>query len=135
MPRTTQPAVVDILGQHYDTIRQPSLQAFILTASNLVSKIEAADSDNELDAETLELIERWLAAHFYAHSDQMLTSKSTEGASGSFQGRTDMFFSSTFYGQNAMLLDSTNYLANREGEAKSGDRPRPKLYWAGTETD
>jgi hypothetical protein len=58
----------------------------------------------------LELIERWLSAHFYALSDQTLASKSTSKASGSFHGQTQMDFDSTKYGQAAQNIDTSGCL-------------------------
>jgi hypothetical protein len=58
----------------------------------------------------LELIERWLSGHFYAMLDQTLSSKSTNGASGSFHGQTGMRFEATKYGQTAMGLDYSGSL-------------------------
>lgn len=109
--RTTSAAVVDILGPHYDAVRTPSLTGFIATASSLVDKVSANDTAGKLSASDLEIIERWLSGHFYQQSDQMFTSRSTGKASGSFQGQTGMGLENSIYGQTAMSLDVTRYLA------------------------
>lgn len=104
---------------------------FIRIANRLVSKVDTNDEDNLLDDGDLQELETWLAAHFYAHRDQLLTSKSTSGASGSFQGQTGMFFSSTQYGQTALLLDVTGYLSALQQMAQNG-RKKIQMIWLGS---
>lgn len=132
MPRTTPGNVQDILGPHYDG--KSAITPFIETANSLVSRIAANDTLATLSGVDLELIERWLAAHFYAHADQLMTSKSTGGASGSFQGQTGMVLESTQYGQTAMLLDSTGYLSRLNNETKSGTKQKAQMFWIGKKT-
>jgi hypothetical protein len=59
-------------------------------------------------------------------SDKAYQSKSTGGASGTFQGQTGMRLESTDYGQAAMILDVTGRLASR-----SQGRTRPTVAWGG----
>ena len=129
MSRTTSGNVQGILSSHYDGTAV--LTPFIDTANSLVSRVATADTLVTLSAVDLELIERWLAAHFYAHADQLMTSKSTGGASGSFQGQTGMVLESTQYGQTAMLLDSTGYLSRLSNETKTGTKQKAQLFWLG----
>jgi len=134
MPRTTEAAVKLILSDHYDTEKNPSLDSFIATAASLVGRITTKNTSGGFgmsDAD-LELVERWLSAHFYTHSDMIAASKSTGGsASGSFQGQTGMYFDSTLYGQTAKMLDATGLLANIQKESQEG-KQRVSLKWAGT---
>lgn len=125
--RTTEDRVRAII----DNSSEIDVTPFIRVANRLVSKIDAKDTDGLLDAEDLVEIETWLAAHFYAHRDQLLTSKSTSGASGSFQGQTGMFFSSTQYGQTALVLDVTGYLASLAQQAENG-RKKVQFVWLGS---
>jgi len=127
--RTTATAVEDTLGPHYDGTT--NLQTFIDTASNLVDWLVAQDTTSTLSAATLELIERWLGGHFYAHADQMMKSKSTDGASATFQGTTSMVLHSTMYGQNALLLDTTGNLTRRSKEAETGVIRKASARWLG----
>jgi hypothetical protein len=121
--RTTERAVKSILGGHYDGTT--GLQPFIDTASSLVDDIAVADSS--ISASRLELIERWLAAHYYEHADPITASRSTGGASGQFQGRTDMGFDSTKYGQEAKRLDSSGLLVKLDQPL----RPKAGCVWLG----
>lgn len=105
--RTTAAKVKSILLDDFDSVDEPSLTAFIETACVMVNRVEtcAITRGKSLTVAELELVERWLAAHCYAMSDQPLSSKSTEGASGNFQGQTGMYLEATKYGQMAMKID------------------------------
>lgn len=125
--RTTERAVKAILGGHYDGTS--GLQPFIDTASSLVDDIAAADSS--ISSTRLELIERWLAAHYYEHADPITASRSTGRASGQFQGRTDMGFDSTKYGQEAKRLDTSGLLVKLDQPL----RPKASCAWLGKVRD
>lgn len=129
--RTTADLVQGILGDQYDNVRGMDLSPFVATSSALIDWVVSNDSESILITTLAELVERWLAAHFYAHADQLLQSKSTGGASGSFQGQTGMVLSSTQYGQTAMALDVTGLLAQRSKEVETGTRNRAELFWLG----
>ncbi len=120
MSRTTFDAVAELLGDgqaggNYDTVNQPSLQGFIETASAVVDRVATCATRKGLDLSTteLELIERWLAAHFYCVVDPIYTSRSTNGASASFQvGQAMEGFGSTEYGRQALAMDYSGCLKN-----------------------
>jgi hypothetical protein len=117
--------VQDILGPHYDG--STSLTPFIETATDIVTWLDSKDVDGELSAATLELIERWLSAHFYAQSDPILQTKNTGKSGGTFEGQTAMGLKNTRYGQQALFLDSTGNLAKRGiGKAKMNWLGLPK---------
>lgn len=123
MARTIDAKVIEILGPNYNSKTRPSLARFIDTAASLVNWVVTQDVDGLMNSDSLELVERWLAAHFYAHSDQLYQSKNTSGAGATFQGQTAMILKSTQYGQTAMLLDVTNSLAMRSKNAENGTLP------------
>lgn len=129
--RTTSAEVEAILGDNYDgaTVMTP----FIRAANVLVNWVaNVCDTEAVNDSDALLEIETWLAAHFYGHHDQMLASKSTGKASGSFQGTTAMCLSSTYYGQTAMTLDASGCLAKRSKEAEEGARRVVGMTWLGS---
>jgi len=128
--RTTDDNVKAILVGHYDTDGAPALTAFIATASSLTDYVDTCDTLDELSTTTLELIERWLAAHFYAHADQLAKSKATGDASVSFQGMTGKGLDSTQYGQTAMNLDVTGCLAKKNKEMTEG-KVKVGITWLG----
>jgi hypothetical protein len=123
--RTTERAVKAILGDNYDGTA--GLSPFIDTATILVDRIVAADASSEMPAAALERVEAYLAAHFYAHSDQITASRSTGRASGSFQGQTGMGFDATLYGQTAKRLDATGLLVKLDQPL----RPKATCAWLG----
>lgn len=126
MARTTSAAVQGVLGGNYDGIT--SLTPFIDTATVIVDRVAtcATDRDRTLTAAELELIERWLAGHFYEHHDQMYTSKSTSSASGSFQGQWGKYLESTKYGMAAVSIDASGCLA-----ALAAGQQRARAIWLG----
>jgi hypothetical protein len=127
MPRTTPKLVSEIIQV------DPSLQIapFIRSASALVDWLAAEAltlaPPITVAESLLRELETWLAAHLYAHRDQLYTSKSTGGASASFQGQTGMYLESTQYGQTALLLDVTGLLAARN----KGIVNRVQVAWLG----
>ncbi|GIW60130.1 MAG: hypothetical protein KatS3mg087_1196 [Patescibacteria group bacterium] len=129
MARTTPALVSEILGSHYDG--SSSLTSFIDTASAVVDQVESNDTKKKLTPAMLELIERWLAAHFYLHADQIASSESVGGASASYQGQTGFALMSTIYGQTAVVLDTTGYLSKLQQQSISGKR-KVGVVWAGT---
>ena len=126
---TTEAAVIAILGDNYGLSN--NLTGHMVTAASLAAVVAEKDTDGVMSSTTLERIEAYLAAHFYAHADQLYTSKSTDGASGSFQGQFGMVLMSTQYGQTACLLDETGYLAQKSKDAEMGARKKTDLIWLG----
>jgi hypothetical protein len=129
--RTSSTKVQGILVDHYDDVNSIDLTAFISTANSLVNKVASNDTYSLLSSTDLELIERWLAAHFYAHADQISQSRGGGRANASFQGQTAMMLTSTQYGQTAMVLDVTGYLSKLNQQAQTGPM-RAGMVWLGT---
>lgn len=132
MPRTTASAVKELLvpGGDYDIALAPSLTPFIASATAMVDRLSTAAiaKGKSLTADEKELIERWLAAHFYVMSDQNLSSKSTAGASGSYQGQTAMYLEASKYGQMAVSIDYSGLLYSI---ASGPNRRTAKITWVG----
>lgn len=119
--RTDDGLVKGVLLLDYDSVRNPVLTPFITVANVLTNRIAAmgASTGAEVPADELVLLETWLAAHAYCMSDQPYASKSTKGASATFQGKTDMRLKATKYGQMALDLDPTGYLASIDSGAQA----------------
>lgn len=131
MARTTEPQVRDLI----DNSTTISLVPFIETASGLVTWLITKDTDGVLTTELLELIERWLAAHFYETRDPQYSSKNTGRSGASFQGQTAMILMSSKWGQTACLLDVTGVLAQKSKDAETGTKRKARLTWLGTDGD
>lgn len=113
MPLTTVDAVEKVLLDNYDFEELPDLYPFIEAASVVVDDVVecATEAGKTLSASRRELIERWLAAHFYAAGpDKTYSRKRTEKAEGWFDGKTEKYLESTLFGQMAVILDSTGCL-------------------------
>ena len=128
--RTNSTNVEAILGDHFKS--GDDLTAFIATASALVDWVDDCDTDGLLDSTTLELIERWLSAHYYLHSNQILSEEKTGKASGKYQGQTGFGLKNTIYGQAALSLDVSGCLAKRNEELEKGVKSAG-LEWLGTD--
>lgn len=105
-----------------------NLGPFLLTASTLVDLVQDA---GDLSSETLELIERWLSAHFYSVRDPRPTSEKAGPVGASYQSKVDLNLASSHYGQTAMVLDTTGTLKklNKDRLVKAS------VTWLGTEED
>lgn len=99
-----------------------NLASFIRTANLLVNKISSNDSSSLLSSGDLKEIEAYLAAHFYTFRDQQYESTKSDDASDKYQGKTGMYFDSSFYGQTAKMLDVTGYLGKLQEQAIKGKR-------------
>ena len=87
----------------------------------------------------LELIERWLAAHFCAINDPRTTQEQAGSVSSSFESKVDLGLSLTRYGQQAMLLDTDGNLAALNNAQKKVSTVlavslRTRFAWLGTDT-
>jgi len=131
--RTTQAAVREILAANWDG--KSDLAGYIAGASMVVDqavpwfgKRDRVMRQNYTSAQ-LELLERYLAAHFYCKSDPLYISKGNMGASGSFQRKTDDGFQLTEYGRAACEMDTTGVLS------AIGKRQVAGIAWAGRNRD
>ncbi len=122
--RTTDEAVEGIIEVD-ETI---SLTPFIETASALTDDVAAADST--ITAARLELIERYLSAHFYTLRDPRPTAERAGPVSTNYQSNVGQGFKSSHYGQMAISLDSSGTLKRMsEGKRVGG------VTWLGLDED
>lgn len=103
MARVTDADVKEILDTMIDTTP-------FITAANLLVTDKLGSSD--LSTSMLKEIERWLAAHFVCARDPRARTESIGAATKTYEGQAGLRLSSTRYGQNVMLLDTTNTLAS-----------------------
>ncbi len=125
MPRTTVELVQGILGGDWDGTTD--LTPYINSATVVITRVAACAVSRgvAVTTEELEIIERWLSAHFYGQSDKPYIEKRTERAMGKFAGETGMGFDSTLYGQTAMRIDPSGCLA------ALNKRQRAQVNWLG----
>lgn len=126
--RTTEAAVRKLIETDLTDV-----SPFMEAASVIVDDIASA---NTVSGSRLELIERWLSAHFIEVKDPRASSESAGGVSQSFaMGSRGMYFELTFYGQQAMLLDSTGTLIAMQTDAKKGAVSRVTVELVRTVSD
>ena len=126
MARTTSTAVSGIIEVD-STI---SLSPFIEAANALVTECCSTD---DYDSTRLELIERWLSAHFYTVRDMRAESEKARTVSEKKQSKVDIGFDTSHYGQMAMRLDTEGGLAALNERIKKGIRSTVQMTWLGTE--
>lgn len=135
MPRTTDEAVAGII----ETDEDIPLTPFIEVANELVT--EVCGSVTTYTTTRLELIERWLSAHFYAIRDPRSTREEVEGIRDTYESKVDLGFDLTRYGQQAMRLDTNGGLAALNNAIKNAKSSLPAvkkmvgMTWLGTERD
>lgn len=130
MARTTSAAVEAII----DIESGISLAPFIETANALVT--ECCSTVSTYTDARLELIERWLSAHFYHIRDTRERSKVVGDGESIFKTKIDLGLNLTHYGQMAMLLDTNGGLKDLNNQMTSSGPTTMSLSWLGkTETE
>lgn len=122
---------VEAVGLIIDVDSGISLTPFIEVANALVTKHCV---DGAFTVAELELVERWLAAHFYCVRNPRTTQERAGSVGEGYQSRVDLGFDVTHYGQMAMRLDWSGALSKLNEQAKSGGRITAGITWLGTET-
>lgn len=107
------------------------LDPFITTASELVTEL---CSDKGYSEARMELIERWLSAHFYTNRDPRPTREEAGPVSASYQSKVALNLSTSHYGQSALMLDTAGGLADLSKDLRKYNL---SVTWLGTviETD
>ena len=104
----------------------------ITMANELVT--EVCSGKGYTDAR-MELIERWLAAHFYVIRDPRASSESA-GVSQSYANPSvGMMIHGTKEGQQALLLDTAGGLASLSKGMEAGAAKRVGVTWVGKPAD
>ncbi len=122
--RTNEVAVKSVLapGKEYDLRLNPSLVPFMDAAqalTNRVAGLAVHRSSGGYSPNELEVIERYLAAHFYLTSDKAYSNKSDGGASATFMQQTGKRLDQTPHGQTALNLDYLGVLNGINSNARA----------------
>lgn len=116
--RTTSAAVAAIIETDPEI---ENVAPFLETANALINRLLVPlGVYSELE---LELIERWMAAHFYAIRDPRIASEGLRGLTTSFQHQVGLNLQVTTYGQQACILDTTGTLGKYNADTTNG-KPR-----------
>lgn len=124
----------ELVGGIIEVDSNISLDPFITTANELVTEICVPAGYTD---ERLELIERFLAAHFYTLRDPRPTSEGAGSVQAAYQSKVDLGLKTSHYGQQAMILDTAGGLA--ELNANTHIMPTVartvSVTWLGTEDE
>lgn len=120
--RTTDFLVREIIENCKSISMIPHINTANVLVNWLVGKDSAANTPPLLDDVTATEIEKQLAAHFYEHRDRQIQQEMTGRASAGYQGQTAMMLTSTLYGQTALMLDPTGFLAEKSADSQTGLR-------------
>lgn len=128
MPRTSAASVLELV----EVDSNVSLDAFILSANELVTEVCVPSGYSDA---RLELIERWLAAHFYVVRAKKLTSEKAGSVSENFTHSVGLMLKNTEHGQQALMLDTKGGLAALSKQLEEGAATKPGALWLGTEDE
>ena len=137
MARTTKAEIEEIIEIDVEIIPDDAAMAPFITAANMLVTqccTGANGPSTAYDTTQLEMIERYLAAHFYTNRDPRASSEKAGPVGVSYQDRVDLGFDSSFYGQTAMRLDFNGGLAKVNEDTKKG-KPTVGVAWLGTPYD
>lgn len=107
------------------------LDPFIESANMIVTDV---CSDSSYTDAKLELIERYLSAHFYTLRDPRAKIEQAGDVRVEYQSKVDLGFNTSHYGQMAMRLDTEGNLARLDQKALKG-LSKASLKWLGTEEE
>jgi len=102
---------------------------FIEVANSLVDAVCLTSS---YTAARLELIERWLAAHFYRIRDMAVDTEKAGPVSQQFQFKVGLNLNVTMYGQQALVVDFKGNLAAVSKRAELGRTSKVTVTHLGT---
>lgn len=135
MARTTATQVKQIIEVDTGIIASDAdLDPFIDVANELVTEMCTGDNgpDTDYTSSRLELIERWLTAHFYAVRDPRSRNEKVDVLSVSYEGKTGLGLDHTRYGQQVKMLDTNGGLARMDYANKKGGARGASLTYIGT---
>jgi hypothetical protein len=127
-PRTTPALVMGII----DTQTGVDLTPFIAIANELTTDVCGCSGYTDgYVGSRMELIERWLSAHFYTVFDNQLVAAKAGTVSVVYQQKIDYGLRTSMYGQQAMILDTKANLAKVENSALVKRKIKVSVGWAG----
>ena len=129
MARTTAELVAGIV--EVDAENFPDLTPYITSANELVTEICGAVGYTDA---RLELIERWLAGHFYAVRDvgALVASETAGPVSETFKYNVGLALMGTRQGQQALVLDTSGLLAQLSAQIAKGAKRTVAAAYLGT---
>lgn len=130
MARTTAIAVQGILEDSPTLSLTPFMEAAYYLVTKCCATQTQADGTAWYTDEDLELIERWLSAHFYHVAVTRADAERAGSVGQSLRSRVDLKLNLTHYGQQAMILDVAGGLTTLNEQGKI--TVVPAVTWVGT---
>lgn len=128
MPIRTDP---ELVRKVLDGDEEDDYSPYILTASSIVDDICVDTSTYTYTDEKKELIERWLAAHFFTVQEGQVTVEQVASLREQYAFKIDLYLLNTKYGQVAIAIDTAGNLARYQAILAAGG-PRPVgMTWLG----
>lgn len=128
-PRTTSDLVRGII-QTQDGV---DLTPFITTANMLTTDVCGASGySDDGPGSKMELIERWLSAHFYTIYDNQLSHAKAGSVAVGFMNKINYGLANSMYGQQAIRLDTDGNLAAIDNAAVVTRKIKVDIGWLGT---
>jgi len=129
MANRVTPAEVYQIYDYSTSILDADAIVLITAANQLVNNISG------LTAAQLKEIERWLGAHMVAIRDPQSDTEKAGPVSQKYQNKVDLNFNQTRYGQMALVLDTTGYLASLQSQAEGKGTATASLVAMGPMSD
>ena len=108
------------------------LLQFIIAAEQITNQISdyVIEKDLILDLANITEVQRFLSAHFATNQEKVTKSESVSGVGESYDLSTDLYLTNSHYGQTAIAIDKTGFLAELQARLKKGEiKPlSPYLY-------
>jgi hypothetical protein len=130
MPRTTD----ELVGGVIEVDASIPLLPFITIANELVTECCTGTKGPtpEYEPSRLEIIETWLAAHFYEVRDKRASAERAGSVSQNFDREVALNLNNSQWGQTAMLLDTNGGLAALSKDIEKGRKRVVGVTWLGT---
>jgi hypothetical protein len=129
--RTTADLVAGVVQVDDDADLTPFIQAANELVTELCAPIKKAGGSPFYSTLRLQLIETWLAAHFYAAWDQPVTFESISTIQSSYWAKPGLGLDETFPGQQVKRLDTALALASLDNLANKTTRTRIRITYLG----
>ena len=130
-PRTTALLVSALVDVQTGKDITPFITAGNLLTTAVCTYQKSPYTDGYIGSQ-MEIIERWLSAHFYTVFDNQLTMAKAGTVAVGYQNKVDFGLKTSMYGQQAIILDFRGGLAAHDNTAQIKRKIKIGLMWMGT---
>ncbi len=116
----------------YDPLEEDDYEPHIEAASLLVDELCVDTSDHTYTDARKEMIERYLAAHFFTVQTGQVTEEQAGPVREKVAFKIDLYLNNTKYGQQAIVLDTAGNLARYQAILEGGGPRAVAMHYLGT---